>query len=71
MTRRSQRQRRLTMSDYLSRKLSGLCVYQSCTAQCLADHLLCDQHAKDHRTRNARHMRIVRRYRRVQMRMRR
>lgn len=57
------------MTAYLVRKLTGRCVYASCVEPCQDDHLLCETHAKRHRLRNKRHMKIARRYRRVQMRL--
>lgn len=55
------------MTDYLTKKLDGECVYASCSNACQADHLLCEYHAERHRDRNARYMRRVRGVRWLQL----
>jgi hypothetical protein len=46
--------------DYLTRKLSGQCVYKGCPNPCSPDHLMCEPHGDKHRQVNARHMRVKR-----------
>lgn len=59
------------MTDYLATKLAAheknKCVRVGCERKPGDAHLLCDEHAEEHRERNARVMRRTRMFRKVQL----
>ena len=57
------------MTPWKSRLIARKCARAGCPAILPddAEHCLCDRHAEEHRERNARSYKRVRRYRRAQM----